>query len=287
MIYGDYSEDAVIMSENYINSLNLTGRATNYLQDVTKLLENSLHDRLLSIIIFGSLVKGYATEESDADILIVLSDDCSKKEIQHLHQLINAYEVKYKYLIPPKGIISRILYSIDKSTGMFISHFIARKKDFLKGSFAKTFQVNKLLAMVLAPNQIVYGSVLCRAKMVYGANIIKESKIPNVPMTQLLKSIMMNAVTSLFTLLIYPLTKRATLYEMETAKWSFLASYYYLKHDSPGLPILLKFFQDRNITPNYLKEWVQLRNAYHQDPKFGLLTPLNILRIHLGVLKTR
>ncbi len=275
------------MSRSYINSLHLPKKATNYLHDVTKLLENYLHDRLISIIIFGSLVKGYATEVSDADILIVLSDDCSKKEIHHLHQLINAYEVRYHYLVPPKGVVSRVLYSIDKSTGMFISHFISRKKDFLKGNFAKTFQVNKLMAMVLAPNQIVYGSVLCRSKILYGADIIKEAKIPNVPMTQLLKSILMNAVTSLFTLFIYPLTKRATLYEMETAKWSFLASYYYLKHDSPALPILLKFFLDRNIASNYLKEWIQLRNSYHPNYKFGLLTPWNILKIHLGVLKTK
>ncbi|MDD1779181.1 MAG: hypothetical protein LUQ65_13520, partial [Candidatus Helarchaeota archaeon] len=175
----------------------------------------------------------------------------------------------------------------DKSTGMFISHFIARKKDFLKGNFAKTFQVNKLLAMVLAPNQIVYGSVLCRAKVLYGINILEEAKIPNVPVTQLLKSILMNTVTSFFALFVYPLTRRATLYQMETAKWSFLAAYYYLKHDSPALPILIKFFLDRNIATSYIKEWVQLRNSYHQTPKFGLLTPFNILKIHLGVLKTR
>lgn len=275
------------MSRSYLSTLQLPKKATNYLRDVTKLLENYLHERLLSIIIFGSLVKGYATEVSDADILIVISDECSNKEIHHLHQLINAYEVKYHYLMPLHGFISRILYSIDKSTGMFISHFISRKRDFLKGNFAKTFQVNKLMALVLAPNQIVYGSVLCRAKVLYGANIIEEATIPNVPMTQLLKSIMMNMVTSLFTLLIYPLTKKATLYEMETAKWSFLGSYYYIKHDSPGLPILLKYFLDRNIATGYIKDWIQLRDSYHPNPKFGLRTPLNILKIHLRVLKTK
>ena len=275
------------MSQNYVDSLNLPKKATAYLRDIIPLLEKSLQDRLISIIIFGSLVKGYATEVSDADILIVLSDECKKKEIQHLHQLINAYEVKYNYLIPPTGLVSRVLYSIDKSTGMFISHFISNKKDFLKGNFAKTFQVNKLMAKVLAPNQIVYGSVLCRAKILYGANVLEEAKIPNVPMTQLLKSILMNMVTSLFALLIYPLTKRATLYEMETAKWSLLASYYYVKHDSPALPILLKFFLNQGIATNYIKNWIHLRKTYHQNYKFGLLTPLNILKIHMGILKLK
>ncbi len=268
----------------YLDKLSLPQKAHNYLHDVIHLLENLLHERLLSIIIFGSLVKGYFTEVSDADILIIVSDDCSNKEIKHLHQIIMSYEVKYKYLIPPKGFISQILYCIDKSTGMFISHFVTRKKDFLQGDFAKTFQVNKLLAKVLAPNEIVYGSVLCRARVLYGQDLIKEAKAPNVTITQLLKSILMNMVTSLFTLFIYPLTRRATLYEMESAKWSYLAAYYYVYHDSPPLPVLIKFFLDRNICTAYIKKWITLRKTYHKDPKFGLFTPWNILKIHLAVL---
>jgi len=273
------------LKRNNLDSLNLPKKADSYLRDVIHLLENHLKDRLLSVIIFGSLVKGYATEVSDADILIIVSDDCTKKEINYLHQLIMSYEIKYHYLIPPKGLISRILYCIDKSTGMFISHFITRKSDFLKGNFAKTFQVNKFMALLLAPNEIVYGSVLCRAKVLYGQNIIHEVKKPNVPVTQLLKSIMMNLITSIFTLFIYPLTKRATLYEMETAKWSFLAAYYYVNHDSPPLPTLLQFFLDRNISTKYVKRWYALRKKYRSDPRFGLLTPLNILKIHAAVLK--
>jgi predicted nucleotidyltransferase len=270
---------------NNLDTLHLPERAKNYLHRVTYLLKNYLGDRLISIIMFGSLVKGYATDVSDADILIIVSDDCTNEELKYIHRLIMAYEIKYQYLIPPKGFVSRILYSIDKSTGMFISHFIGRKKDFLKGNFARTFQVNKLMAIVLAPNDIVYGSVLCRAKVLYGQDLIKEATIPNIPMTQLLKSILMNIVTSVLTLFIYPLTKRATLYEMESAKWSLLAGYYYVKHDSPPLPTLIQFFLDRNISTTYVKNWIALRKNYRPDYKFGLLTPWNIFKIHVAVLK--
>ncbi len=268
-----------------MNSFDFPKKANDYLHDVIHLLENHLKDHLISIIIFGSLVKGYTTDVSDADILIVVSDDCTKKQIQYLHRLIAAYEVKHRYLIPPTGLVSRILYSVDKSTGMFISHFITKRADFLNGNFAKTFQVNRLLAKVLAPNQIVYGSVLCRAKVLYGEDILKDTKPPNVPLMQLFKSILMNMVLSIAALFIYPLTKRATLYEMETAKWSFLGAHYYINHDSPPLPILLKFFQDRDISTAYINRWVALRKNYQQDPKFGLVTPLNILKIHAGILK--
>ncbi|HUX98454.1 MAG TPA: nucleotidyltransferase domain-containing protein [Candidatus Deferrimicrobium sp.] len=275
------------MNRTNLDALNIPERANNYLRGVIKVLEKFLGDRLLSIIMFGSLVKGYVSEVSDADILVIVSDDCTNKELKYLHRSIMAYEIKFHYLIPPKGLVSRILSSIDKSTGMFISHFIGRKKDFLKGNFAKTFQVNKLMAMFLAPNDIVYGSVLCRAKVLYGQDLIQEAKIPNVPMTQLLKSILMNMVTSLLTLFIYPLTNRATLYEMESAKWSFLAAYYYVNHDSPPLPKLLQFFLDRDISTKYVNNWIALRKNYRPDQKFGLLTPWNILKIHAAVLKQR
>jgi len=271
----------------HLASLKIPERANAYLHSITRLLKKRLESRLLSIIMFGSLVKGYSTKVSDADILIIVSDDCTKKEITHLNRLIMAYEVKYKYLIPPKGIISRILYCVDKSTGMFISHFISKKSDFLQGNFARTFQVNKLMARFLAPNQIVFGSVLCRAKVLYGEDLKKQAQFPKISMIQLLKSILMNLVTSCLTLLIYPLTKRATLYEMETAKWSLLAAYYYVKHDSPALPLLLKFFLKRKISVNYVKKWIALRKNYHPDYKFGLLTPLHILKIHIAALKQR
>ena len=270
-----------------LENLPIPKRANEYLHHVAQLLENYLKSRLISIIMFGSLVKGYSTEISDADIMIIVSDDCTNKEFKYIHRLIMAYEIKYNYLVPPRGIVSRILYSVDKSTGMFISHFISRKKDFLKGNFARMFQINKLMSKVLAPNQIVFGSVLCRAKVIYGHDVIREAKFPNVPMTQLLKSILMNILTSLSVLFIFPLTKRATLYEMETAKWSLLAAYYYVKHDSPPLPILLKFFLDHKISSKYVRKWISLRNNYRPDYKFGFSTPLNILKIHAAVLKHR
>lgn len=267
------------------DTLNIPRKANAYISSVIQILEKYLGDRLLSVVIFGSIVKGYSTEVSDADILFIVSDDCSKKEINYIHRLIMAFEVKYQYLVPPKGLVSRILYCVDKSTGMFISHFVTRKKDFLKGNFSKMFQVNKLLAIVLAPNEIVYGSVLCRAKVLHGQDLIKEASFPNVSLIQLLKSILMNIITSISVLFIYPLTKRATLYEMETAKWSLLAAYYYINHDSPPLPVLLKFFLDRKISTKYVKTWIALRNNYRQDYKFGLFTPLNILKIHMAILK--
>ncbi|TFG04881.1 MAG: nucleotidyltransferase domain-containing protein [Promethearchaeota archaeon] len=270
-----------------IDNLNLPERARFYLHKLIQVLEKTLGDRVHSIIMFGSLVKGYATKVSDADILIIVSDDCTKREITFLNRLIMAFEVKFKYLIPPRGIVSQILYSVDKSTGMFISHFIVRKKDFINGNFAKTFQVNRLVAKVLAPNEIVYGSVLCRAKVVFGHDLISERIFSKVRRTQLLKSILMNLVTSLLALCIFPITKRATLYEMESAKWSMLAAYYYVKHDSPQLPILLKYFIERDISANYVKRWMSLRSFYQPDFKFGMLTPLNILKIHIGALKQK
>ncbi len=273
------------MKINYLDKFTFPEKATSYLHDVIQLLENFLKNRLISIIIFGSLVKGYSTKVSDADILIIISNDCTKKEVSYLHRLMMSYEIKYHYLIPPKGIVSRILYSVDKSTGMFISHFITREKDFLKGSFAKTFQVNRFLAKVLAPNEIVYGSVICRAQILYGEDLIRKAKVPNVSSIQLFKNLLMNTFTSFAALFIYPLTKRATLYEMESAKWGFLGAYYYIHHDSPPLPTLLQFFLDQKISTRYLKIWAALRKNYKQDPRFGLLTPINLLKMHLAVLK--
>jgi len=264
--------------------INIPQKADKYLNTIVPFLHKELGDDLRSIIIFGSIVKGYCTKESDADILIVVSDRLPKKKIKYLHRVLTAFEIKYGYLKPKKNIIQSILYCVDKSTGMFISHFICKEKDFLKGKFSKIFSVNKIMAALLAPNDIVYGSVLGRAHTLYGENLVKNAKLPNVSVFQLLKSAVMNLLTSIGGLITVPFDKRATLYEMESFKWSLLASYYYVHNDCPNIVTIIEYFKKIKVCPKALKTWIGLRKKYQEHLKFSLIVPLNVLKIHLSVL---
>ncbi|NVM02048.1 MAG: nucleotidyltransferase domain-containing protein [Candidatus Helarchaeota archaeon] len=264
--------------------INIPQKADKYLNSIVPFLHRALGDDLRSIIIFGSIVKGYCTKESDADILIVVSDKVSKKKIKYLNRVLMAFEIKCGYLKPKKNIIQSILYCVDKSTGMFISHFICREKEFLSGKFAKVFSVNKIMAAILAPNDIVMGSVIGRAHTLYGENLVKKTKLPKVSVFQLLKSAIMNGLTAIGGLITVPFDKRATLYEMESFKWSLLASYYYVHNDCPNINEIIQYFEKLKVCPKALKTWTGLRKKYQEHLKFSLFVPLNVLQIHLSVI---
>ena len=265
--------------------INIPEKADKYLNSIVPFLHKELGENLRSIIIFGSIVKGYVTKESDADILIVVSDRISKKKVKWLNRVLTTYEIQYGYSKSRSGLIQKILNCVDKSTGMFISHFICKEKDFKRGRFSKIFSVNKVIAEILAPNDIVYGSVLGRAHTLYGEELTKNIKLPNVSVFQLLKSAVMNGLTAIGGLITSLFDKnRATLYEMESFKWSLLASYYYVHHDCPNINKIVKYFKKLKISIKALTTWISLRANYMPAAKFNMFTPINVLRIHLAVI---
>ncbi|MHA1380192.1 MAG: nucleotidyltransferase domain-containing protein [Candidatus Helarchaeota archaeon] len=264
--------------------INIPQKADKYLNSIVPFLHRELGEDLRSIIIFGSIVKGYCTKDSDADILIVVSDQVKKKKIKYLNRVLMTFEIKCGYLKPKKNIIQSILYCVDKSTGMFISHFICREKEFISGKFAKVFSVNKIMAAILAPNDIVMGSVLGRAHTLYGENLVKKTKILKVSVFQLLKSAVMNGLTAIGGLITVPFDKRATLYEMESFKWSLLASYYYVHNDCPNINKIIKYFKHLKVCPKSMKTWIGLRKKYQEHLKFSIFVPFNVLQIHLSVI---
>lgn len=94
----------------------------------------------------------------------------------------------------------------------------------------------------------------------------------------------MNTLTAVGGILSGPFSDRATLYGMESLKWSLLASYYYVYQDCPNTLDIVEYFKKRKICTKALKKWTRLRKNYQQDVKFGLYVPLNVIKIHLSVL---
>lgn len=140
------------------------------------------------------------------------------------------------------------------------------------------------MSKLLAPSSIVFGSVLSSVRKVYGQDVLKEAVVPKPTLFTVLKSLAMNLFLSLSTLILYPFTSKANKYEMEAAKWSILASNYYLKKSSPGLIEALKFIKSLGVSESYFKHFLRLRNNYQNDIKFGLATPIYVLKIHAKAL---
>jgi predicted nucleotidyltransferase len=268
--------------------LELIPSIRRYLGEVFSLLFSYLgEDNVVALYVFGSVIGEEYCGTSDCDLLIVLDDGVTPKQIKHVSGLLKSLEIRHGLCAVDYSILGKMLRAIERSTGMFGSHFVCRKSDVLKGSFTRVFSTNRFMSKLLAPSSIVFGSVLSRIKKIYGQDILKEAVIPKPTLLTLLKSLAMNLFLSLFTLILYPFSSKANKYEMEAAKWSILASYYYLKQSNPGLIEVLKFFTNLGLSESYSTRFLQLRNNYQNDVRFGLATPLNVLKIHAKALNQR
>lgn len=256
-------------------------RLRKYLREVFSLLFYYLgEDNIVALYVFGSALGEEYSDNSDLDLLIVLDDRIGSEQIKYVNGLLESLEIKYGLCAMDSSFLGKILRAIERSTGMFESHFVCSKDDLLKGCFARVFKTNRFMSKLLAPSSIVFGSVLSRIRKIHGEDILKEVVTSKPTAFTMIKSLAMNLLLSLFTLILYPFSSKATKYEMEAAKWSLLASYYYLKKRNPGLIEVLKFFQRLSLPESYVKHFLQLRKNYQNNIMFGIATPLHVLKIH-------
>jgi predicted nucleotidyltransferase len=257
-----------------------------YLNEAFSLLFSHLGERsVVGLYLFGSALGEEFSASSDFDFLVVLSDGVTVKQIHYVNSLLEGLEIKYGLREEKFSIPGKVLRTIERSTGMFESHFVCRKNDLLRADFPQIFNTSHLMSKLLAPSPIVLGSVLGRIKKLYGEDLHLKVAVPKPTPFTMIKSLAMNLLLSLFSIILYPFSSKANKYEMEAAKWSIMASYYYLKERSPTLTQAVKYFTKLGISKSYLKRLLQLRNNYHNDINFGLATPFQVLKIHTKTLK--
>lgn len=255
-----------------------------YLFEIDNIIKKYIgFDNVYSIILFGSYARGEHSPNSDCDVLIILKDDFykqkSKNYFNNLEKIFLHLEKKHSLKNEKSGLIFRVLYVVEKSTGMFISHFICKESAWKNQEFHKIFNVNRFLASFLAPGDIVLKNLGNSYKILFGD--VPHTKSKNeISMFQLLKSLIMNELIAIGAIIIYPIFKNSIQYSMELFKWSIRNSYVYLFNKSFSLNKALRFFRRRGLSSKAISFFMQLRQKYSNNTQFLLSSPYNCLKIH-------
>ncbi|TFF88599.1 MAG: hypothetical protein EU549_02715 [Promethearchaeota archaeon] len=263
----------------------LPDRAKSYVVNIFKYLKAKFKEKILSMRVFGASLTGDLCETSDCDLICVVKNNTSRSEIKSIRLIARKFAIQFGFFNRPQGFIERVLNIMDSSTGMFISLFVCRKNDFINLRFSKMFNVNRFVATLLAPTNLVIGTVINRSKHVYGLNLLNDINKPKRFFVQLIKNMILNLLVSMVSFLIYPFSPKATQYELEALKWSMLSSYYYINGTRPSIDKICYYFISKGISKDYVANFKKLRDGFHQNIKFGLFTPIKIIQIHLLGLK--
>jgi len=267
----------------------LPDRVNCYLDDVIRLLEQRFGKHaVVSGIIFGTQVRKRDIKPlSDCDMLIVVKDTVTRKEIKEVQPFLRALEIKHGFGKYKTGLVDATLRVVESTTGMFVSHFICREQDMRRRDFARIFNTNKFVTLVLAPWKIVMGSVGNTGKVFFGADLRHFLRDTRPGPLQMMKSLAMDYAIAIGNIFIYPLRKTNYKYTLEAIKWSINACGYYLFKNGTDLNKLVPAFANLGLAPRFLEQFMQYRNCPVRDPKFAVKAPFIITKLHALALKLK
>ena len=276
------------------NLRDINEQSRNYIKDILTLVNKEIGiNKILSMILFGSQrAKSEVTEVSDCDLLIIFKDRVSNHHIKEIEKYFIALEIKHKFREYNTKLTRKILGVIQQTTGIFVSHFLTKRKYWEEGNFHKIFRVNRVFSAAFAPRNIVLGNVLSNSTTLYGDDLRDKlrSKL-RITFIEMIKSTIMNLMISFFSIIISLFRKLdPTKYQLEAIKWALKASNFYCYRDAGTLETITKRFisferpRFQKRAQRFYSKFIHLRKAPLEDMNFMLRCPIRIVRIHLKAI---
>ncbi len=276
------------------NLKDINEQSRNYIKDVLTLVNKEIGiNKILSMILFGSQrAKSELTEVSDCDLLIIFKDRVSNHHIKEIEKYFIALEIKHKFREFNTKLTKKILGVIQQTTGIFVSHFLTKRKYWEERKFHKIFRVNKVFSAAFAPRNIVLGNIISNCTTLYGKDLryMLKSKI-QIGFIEMIKSTIMNLMISIFSIFISLFRKLdPTKYQLEAIKWALKASNFYCYRDAETLETITKRFitfekpRFQKTAQRFYSKFINLRKAPLDDMNFMLRCPIRIVKIHLKAI---
>jgi len=246
-------------------------------------LQKITGNKLISVVLFGSIIDKVTWSESDFDVLFIFDDSITKDEMRRAEIFIRA-TLDYRRLKRSKGILTRLLRGLENETGMYVSGFLTRKSDFLNWNFPRIFGLNRIMAKILAPANAVKYTIMKRYRVIYGEDLVKKLSLPEVKVSDLIRSLIMNLLLSIGAFIISP-HKESPKYSLEAIKWSIYAATYAID-SKPHLYAVGEILAKWGV--KYIKKYfIPARKSGKPHALVTFLAPLNVLKIHKLAIRYR
>jgi predicted nucleotidyltransferase len=285
-------EMKTIISDN-LKKVNEQSR--DFIKDIIILINREIGiNKILSILLFGSQISKHkeSSKISDCDLLLIFKDRVSNRHIKEMERYFTALEIKHNFRENKSNLINRILRMVQQSTGMYISHFLTKRKYWIQTTFHKIFRVNKVFSSLIAPRNIVLGNVILNSAILYGEDLRNtiKSKI-HITFFEMIRSTIMNLMLSVFSMgLALFKNINPIKYQLEAIKWSLRASNYYCYRDSESLKAITNRFisfekpKFQKRAKRFYNEFLVLRKNPKKTLSFMVRCPIRILKIHIKAM---
>jgi hypothetical protein len=237
---------------------------------------------LVSLIVFGSAATGgYASEVSDVDLLLVLSDAVDAAARRHVRDGVSDLEKQHglaKHSASQTALITPLAAFAERVTANVRSFFVCTRSDLLSGDPAKILGISAAQGRFV--DRAATASIVRSAATAWG-----EDLLPSVPLAPIRRIDVLKAFFGLwnqllFVLVTFPLLPDATKYAMGSLKRS-VHNCYLCHHGWPApLAAEVAFFETRYGPIATLQDLLILRNDYRPSFSFVLRSLATLARLH-------
>ena len=259
-----------------------------YLNMVTNYLERNYGDKLISIILFGSLIDEdeRIIISSDVDLIIITNDSSSLNDFQTMKQSL--FKLENNFLSHLRIRESAFIRGLQRATGMFCNFFICRVSDFKDRNFTKVFNINSIMGGFLAPQNSVWLSLLRQHRIIWGEDVFKEWKtLPRITRCDLIQSFLMNSLLAIGALFLFPFHSQIAKFSMEAMKWSLFTWRNFSNLSLLTLAqICTEFAEAASIMElRALHSFMEYRKNKTSGNYFALLALIFVFLIHRSLLR--
>lgn len=240
-------------------------------------------DTTESVLLFGSVRSGEATEKSDVDLVIVLDDASSDGEARRVREVCEDLAAEH---LDPGGSPGHLLErAIDRATGMFRSGFVLRADDVRSGRFHTIFETSRI-AYLVAPWRTVLASAFEEAEPIYGTTVEPRWNRIGRPETRRVRELFRSWLTTALLGTAQPayalVSDRSQQYAMEAHKWALYNCAYLLLGEPTTLEAAIRTAPG---TPRFDEWLLTLRRRPEKRYAYLLAVPVYVTYLHVATAR--
>ena len=246
-----------------VAGLQLPVRVRSYLDAVVQNCAN-VKGVPVSLILFGSGVRGGLSNVSDVDLILVVPDDAPAEDRRRLREGILRLETEYGLRPSPFGP-GTLKARVERAVGYNLPCSVCTRADLLSGDVARLLGLRRWEAPFV--DRIVLASIIASAVTVAGIDLLPQVRVPRVRRLDVFKALFAFACQVVLSIAVFPLLPVATKYAMGALKHSLHSCYFWYHNRTASLDEEVRFFNRRFGASRTLMELLALRRRYR--PSFG------------------
>lgn len=250
--------------------------STAFIKSATSYCRDSKID-LVSVVLFGSSVKGRTSSVSDVDIIFIVDNDTHQGKINAFNRYLQDLEVSLGIRDSRTRGLARIM---DQIGAQYKSVFVCRKNSFENGAVTEIFKSDSIFDSFILDNplwatDIGLKNIILTAKVVSGQNLLRflRARLKPVSLNDLRRNRRMYTALAIYGIIATPFLKNSTKYSMSSLKWALHSSYFGGLGKLGSLDDEVAYFKEvltGTRIPLTLGRLLELRAEYRKSPWFNI-----------------